>query len=63
MVMENERLWELFHRKWSRDVGTDGYDKKEWVELEREILALIKGTKNETRTKIPPHACLGTPTA
>lgn len=61
-MVENERLWELFHRKWSRDVSTEGYDKKEWIELEKEILALIsKEIKNET--KMPPHACLGTPTA
>jgi hypothetical protein len=42
MVIDNERLWELFHRKWSRDVGTEGYNKKEWVELEAEILKAIK---------------------
>ena len=56
MVMENERLWELFHRKWSRDVGTEGYDKHEWVELEKEILALIKLTKIQDK---PYYPCLG----
>jgi len=61
MVIDNEKLWALFHRKWDRDVGTEGYDKKEWQELEKEILAAIKDAKNET--KIPPGACLGSPAA
>jgi hypothetical protein len=51
-MVENERLWELFHRKWTRDVGTEGYNKKEWVELETEILAII-AKKNKDNTMGP----------
>jgi hypothetical protein len=29
----------LFHKLWSRDVGTPGYDKKDWMELQRLLQA------------------------
>jgi hypothetical protein len=29
----------LFHRLWGRDVGTTGYDKKNWTELQRLLQA------------------------
>ena len=45
---EMERLWELFHRQWSRDVGSPGYDKKAWVELES--LILRKEKNSDTRS-------------
>ena len=37
-----ESMWEQFHKLWSKDVGSPGYDKKAWVELERRILAALK---------------------
>ncbi len=37
-AVSEEPLWALFHRLWSKDVGTPGYNKKDWVELERLIL-------------------------
>jgi hypothetical protein len=30
---EIRRLSELYHELWTRDVGTDGYDKEKWQEL------------------------------
>ena len=36
-----ERLWALFHRKWTRDVGTEGYHKEEWKELDSLIQSFI----------------------
>ena len=29
----------LFHRLWSKDVGTSGYDKNDWMELQRLLQA------------------------
>lgn len=37
-----EQLWALFNRKWTRDVGTEGYDKEEWKKLESLILYFMK---------------------
>lgn len=34
-------LWQLFLNLWSRDVGTEGYDKEKWKRLEALILAAI----------------------
>lgn len=31
-------VWGIFHRLWSRDVGTEGYDKKLWQVVEKRIL-------------------------
>ena len=28
---------ELLHRLWTKAVGTEGYDKEEWRELERRV--------------------------
>ncbi len=41
-----ERLWELFHNLWTRDVGRDGYNKSNWLELEKLILNLTKSKEN-----------------
>jgi len=30
-------MWNLFHALWSKAVGTSDYDKKQWLQLEREI--------------------------
>lgn len=30
----------LLHRLWTRAVGQDGYDKREWAELERRVAHL-----------------------
>lgn len=32
-----EKTDNLFHRLWTKAVGTKDYDKKEWMELERRI--------------------------
>lgn len=29
----------LFHKLWSRDVGTPGYNKRDWTELQRLLQA------------------------
>ena len=34
---EREKTDNLFHRLWTKAVGTKDYDKKEWQELERRI--------------------------
>jgi hypothetical protein len=31
----------LFHELWTRDVGTDGYDREKWMRLERLLEAGI----------------------
>ncbi len=47
----NEELdmWAQFHKLWSKDAtnnASTGYDKKEWLELERRIMvALIQASK------------------
>ena len=42
--MSSNRLgdptFNLFHRLWTKAVGTPEYDKKEWQQLEREYLAM-----------------------
>ncbi len=42
---EEEKMWEQFHRMWTKDATNNaftGYDKKEWVALEAAILAALK---------------------
>lgn len=39
---KQEELWALFHRKWTRDVDTEGYNKEEWMQLEAAILHFMK---------------------
>ena len=29
----------LYHKLWSKDVGTPGYDKRDWMELQRLLQA------------------------
>lgn len=42
--LDEQRLWELFHKLWARSV-TPGYNKEDWMELERLILLLISENK------------------
>ena len=42
-ICNKETLWALFNRKWTRDTGTEGYDKEEWKKLEELILHFMKG--------------------
>ncbi len=35
-------LHQLFHKLWTKAVGTDGYNKSEWKQLERMIERLHK---------------------
>lgn len=37
-------LLPLFHRLWGKAVGTGDYDKSEWVQLQKELEALLKLT-------------------
>ena len=39
--MEKTEIRHLLHKLWTRDVGTAGYDKKDWLELEGHIEELI----------------------
>lgn len=32
----------LFHRAWSLDVGTEGYDKSAWMRIERRLFEAAK---------------------
>ena len=38
--MSEITIHEAFHKLWTKAVGTDGYDKKEWIDLERHIMRL-----------------------
>lgn len=42
-LTEDERLdlHALLHHLWTKDVGTEGYDKKKWMKLEEFILRLL----------------------
>lgn len=40
-------IWALFHRLWSKAVGTLGYNKQEWLELEQLLLKLIPEESTE----------------
>lgn len=35
----DQRIKELFHKLWSRDVGTDGYSKIDWMDLQELLQA------------------------
>jgi len=35
--MDRNKIDILMHRLWTKAVGTKGYEKKEWIELERAI--------------------------
>lgn len=36
------RTWELFHRAWTNAVGQPGYDKAEWLRMERALSEAAK---------------------
>lgn len=36
----------ILHRLWTRDVGTPGYDKRLWLELESAVIALEREAKS-----------------
>lgn len=40
-VIENQdqQIKRLFHKLWGRDVGSDGYQKKDWQQLQRLLQA------------------------
>lgn len=35
-------MWAAFHKLWSKNVGTPGYDKDEWLELERRMMVALQ---------------------
>jgi hypothetical protein len=35
-------MWALFHKLWSASVSTPGYDKKQWLELERRMMLALQ---------------------
>jgi len=35
-------MWVAFHKLWSKSVGTAGYDKNEWLELERRMMVALQ---------------------
>lgn len=35
----DQKIKRLFHQLWSKDVGTAGYTKKDWTELQRLLQA------------------------
>jgi len=52
MKIEREDIHALFHKLWTKAVGTESYVKTEWIELERKIIELVKveRRKRERRT-------------
>lgn len=42
-VPEYRRISALFHKLWTRDVGTDEYEKEPWRQLERDLNDLATG--------------------
>lgn len=47
MTLEDaKRMNELLHNKWTRDVGSAGYDKTTWLEL---CVLVEKATREATR--------------
>jgi hypothetical protein len=45
---ESEDFWRLLHKFWTRDTGTDGYDKKEWQKFEEYIIRFIEASGHRT---------------
>lgn len=39
---EQDNMWSVFHRLWSKAVDSDDYNKEEWLKLEKLILNLTK---------------------
>lgn len=48
MIVTNTELWGLFHKLWSRDVGTQGYNKEDWMRLQQ-ILFFTERWGNDVR--------------
>ncbi len=38
-----EEIWHPLHRLWSKAVGTEGYVKREWQDLETQIVRRLRG--------------------
>ena len=43
----HSELWHLLHRLWTKAVGTPGYDKREWLQLERVVLEIEKAAERK----------------
>lgn len=41
MSDKHPNLWSKFHHLWSKAVGSPGYDKGEWLDLERMFLHVL----------------------
>lgn len=46
--MYSQRTNELFHRLWSKAVGTPDYEKAEWKELEHHLLSPLREARDAT---------------
>ena len=49
----HQRLWQLFHRAWTQSDGPS-YQKSVWLDLEKEIMTLIKENRMLTLAATPP---------
>jgi len=47
-----EEIWHPLHRLWTKAVGTDGYVKREWQELETQVVRRLRG--EETHPEVLP---------
>lgn len=63
IVAMNKETWHLFHRLWTKAVGTPDYVKKEWQELERRIDASPTDVPDAPEAPASPSGSQARPTA
>jgi hypothetical protein len=49
MIQPDSHLWTAFHELWTWARGCEGYDKKKWLELQREIENAIVPARDRRR--------------
>jgi hypothetical protein len=39
--LDGHRVWGIFHKLWGRDVGTPGYSKRDWADVQLALEQLL----------------------
>lgn len=57
MIIRRQDIHLLLQKLWTKAVGSDSYDKHEWIELESKIIELIEGKRGMVPCIHYPWGC------
>lgn len=46
-VYRDKKIEHKFQHLWCKAIGTKNYDKEEWIEMEKELMALVDKAKRK----------------